>query len=1119
MKQSILSLFLGIGIWGGLMSSPATLCAQGGATEYVVKLDLNSYHLYQPEELAGRTNISVESFDNTQGFTDSTGCVSGGSYLLAQGTVPTIKPSLPIAIKGHNLWAGTYDVYVVMVPYYYQFGQAPSTLDSTAVKPNKIRVTMEYLDSISATRPSSVKSSNLVYEGKTVDTICVFEDFQLPIHYYGCYENVCPTITIGDAASSSEVNRKNYTRELRVDQIILKAKSVTPGPTVFEGSFGEGLTYKLDTNTGALTLSGSGELKEVPTIEGIVASEIKRIVVDEGITSLGEGVFAGMDVSGLSLPKSLKAIGKKAFCNAVLSDFFTFPASVEAIGDSAFYGTNLRTLELPEGLKAIGEKAFYNNPLTEVEIPGGVEAIGNQAFGNTNISVAKLPESAATLGEDLFVSTPLHMVYWNVRNMELDVESCDPFRSVRAQIDTVYFGTNVEVLPDKLCQFMSLREIVLSEKLQTIGAKCFYACPYQEVIAIPASVKTIGTLAFGNTKHFEVAAGNTAYTDVDGVLFSKDKKELVCYPYGRIESYRIPEGTTAISKWAFGRGYENIHIPASVTTLSFEGFGDVRSITTEWTRTDELPTLQDLAMMEGYTAPFMVQVPYGSKEVYQQAEGWKNCQIVYELVVGKALVANSTFSLFRQLLEATGWDEALTATEDEEYTRLYNEGAIRNLTPHPTFRQEGTAPARRKYGFTMFAEKNAVFEALIGKAADAITLQDLTTYLTSHYEGKTDADYTSEEHVLNRFVSYHLLPVKLPYDKMVIHYNELGYNYARANAPYTIPVMEYYETLGKGRRLLKMSESRGSNGVRINRFAKIDCESGYEQTVTNEGLAIAEEGSVVASALNGLVYGLDELLVYSDEVRNRLSNERMRHDITALLPEMSNNDLRRPMTDYEDGATKARGFDLQVYPYFENLTLKEGANCYYLTGLGQGWRNYQGDEFCITGKHDLIIKLPAVPANGTYELRIGNSSNSVRSITQFYFGEDKENLVACGLPKDMRKGGRTLYTTGNPLSDAGWEADGRDEVVNQMVDLQMREKGYLKGSKSYSASPGYSSSMRNIEDVLRLIVGQFNLKAGETYYLRLKSCLEDTDKELYLDFIEWVPQSVYDNPNEPEDRW
>ncbi len=1197
MKHNILSLFMGLGMCAGLLASPSALYAQEDMSAYDIDIDLTSDDI---DVTRANFTLSPIAFSNEEHlFTDSTGCVTGGDYLYVKHT-NTRTLELPIDVKGHNVWAGTYDVYVVVVPSYYNH-YANDTLSCDTLK-NKIRFQMRYLESISG-RETTIKGRDydswIIYEGLKVDSILAFQDVVLPMTYYKSY-SVHPTITLQVKYPSTSERKDGFSSNLCIDRVILKAKSVTPGETLFEGILSDNISYKLDAQTGTLTCSGSGLwYSGFPDIEEYPASGIRHVVIEEGITgigfnmprqvvsvslpnglkSIGDHAFENTLISQLILPATVERIGDYAFCNTPLSSIeipssvvsignsvfsgtlissLTVPASVEYIGDNAFsgsclssitflgdavtsigdyafYGTPLSSIEIPSSVTSIGDYAFAKTCLKRVEIPEGVKSIGSYAFtckSRTSSSSAgyldeqlesiKLPNSLESIGEnvftnsalteivlpsgltklgtDLFKNTPLHKVWWNVRAIE-DFGETDPFLSVRSQIDTLYIGETAEVLPNRAFESMRLRDFVISENVHTIGARCFAGVPMFSV-NISASVKSIGDYAFTTVQEFNVAEGNTAYTDVDGVLFSKDMTELVCYPHARAAGYRIPDGVKKISNWAFGNNeLTNVYIPASVNSLSLDMFTAVRTLTVAWKTAAELPELS----FSAETYPMLVQVPYGSNEVYQQAEGWKLCSIVNEYLVGNALAEKPTFSVFQQMMEATGWNKALMAYEDEEYAQMYNEGKIEDVVSSVNGERPITVPAHRYYGYTVFAERNAVYETLLGKAADAITLRDLTTELAKYYEGKTDEDYASEDHVLNRFVSYHLLPVKLPYDRLVIHWNEKGYN--RNNKILTIPVMEYYETMGKGRRLMKMTESAISNGVRINRFMKMD-NTYYEIPNSGaEGIAINKDDADNDSYLNGYVYALNELLVYDNEVRSSLANERMRYDMASLFPELVNNNMRLKESTGNNGYWGIPN----NYPYLENLTIAQETNFAYLPGVSYAWYNYQGDEFNVTGDFDVTIKLPAVPESGTYELRMGVQNNTqLRGIAQAYVGNDKENLNACGLPIDFRKGGNT---TEDPI---GWVADGSDEVINQLNDLRMREKGFMKGPEYYTIG---GRQARDQQTVTRRVIGQFYFEAGKTYYMRLKSCLDDTTKELYLDYIELVPKSVYDNPNEPEDRW
>ena len=106
----------------------------------------------------------------------------------------------------------------------------------------------------------------------------------------------------------------------------------------------------------------------------------------------------------------------------------------------------------------------------------------------------------------------------------------------------------------ELC--VSLKDIQLPEGLEKIDNTVFANCRKLEYVYIPASVKTIGICAFtGCTSldELEVAEGNPNYcTDEDGVLFNKDKTQLIQYPLGSdLVEYEIPEGTTEVSSYAF----------------------------------------------------------------------------------------------------------------------------------------------------------------------------------------------------------------------------------------------------------------------------------------------------------------------------------------------------------------------------------------------------------------------------------------------------------------------------------------------------------------------------------------------------------------------------------------
>ena len=119
----------------------------------------------------------------------------------------------------------------------------------------------------------------------------------------------------------------------------------------------------------------------------------------------------------------------------------------------------------------------------------------------------------------------------------------------------------------------------------SIGNYAFHGCSSLTSITIPNSVTIIGNIAFEWCKkltQINVDKANTTYSSVNGVLFNKDKTELIRYPEGKADtSYAIPNGVTSIGDWAFQscNSLTSITIPDSVTSIGTMAFEDCSSLT------------------------------------------------------------------------------------------------------------------------------------------------------------------------------------------------------------------------------------------------------------------------------------------------------------------------------------------------------------------------------------------------------------------------------------------------------------------------------------------------------------------------------------------------------------
>ena len=481
---------------------------------------------------------------------------------------------------------------------------------------------------------------------------------------------------------------------------------------------------------------------------------------------------------------------------------------------------------------------------------------------------------------------------------------------------------------------------------------------------------------------------------------------------------------------------------------------------------------------------------------------------------------------------ACGYMDTLDAVRDEVYERLRQSRVLpdrlnaTSARPAPVDGHYAYAPEHRKYGFTIFSETDEWWEEQLGKPAKDIMPEDVKQWVVDNKcypDALNNDNYKDEDNVLNQWISYHILPYRLSADRLVIHYNEQGYYEPNHPTSYTIPVTEHLVTLGK-RRLVRLYESRESNGVYLNRFPKLNNgrkENGHEAYClpSRVGCFVDKDSPLVSqyNMENGFIYSIDAPLSYNDSVRNNMARQRLRYEVMSFFPEAMNNDIRRlPLT-----AAKYQFvwiYDDSQYKYFDNMSINEGSVFVYFNAYGKGWGSNQGDEFKGVGRYEVVLKLPPVPRRGTYELRYRVLATTARGVAQLYFGEDPNNLPVVGIPVDLVLCGDAARCGESGVRRCAWEPDTGDEDYDSEIDKRMRNNGFMKGEfgvwngSTICRADGY-------KHIVRHLVTRQTLDPDKTYYIKFKSVLDSDRKELYLDTIELCPKEVYDNPETPEDIW
>ncbi len=473
----------------------------------------------------------------------------------------------------------------------------------------------------------------------------------------------------------------------------------------------------------------------------------------------------------------------------------------------------------------------------------------------------------------------------------------------------------------------------------------------------------------------------------------------------------------------------------------------------------------------------------------------------------------SNTKIFSMLLQQTGWSDKLTEYRDEEYEKR---DLPEKYTGEPNW--SDIIPQHRYIGYTVLLETDSVFHEKWGiempvVEAGVVTngeriMEQIRQKCAEAYPQATAEALTDSTNAVNEFVAYHLLPARVPFNWLVVHRTEYGYSYKNATR-LSINCDNFWETMSSPhRRMIKMTEGPTTDGIRLNRYSTYNRDTYSETSVQIPGIGIkSNNGDFDNNALNGFYYPIDDILVYSNDVSGKALNQRIRMDLSTYYPELVTNGLF--IKEGQNGIYLPSG-------YVKYLTLNaEETDYHYLTGYNCGWNDMYCDEHNITGQYDFTLRLPPVPFDGSWEVRLVYSYSSNRGMAQLYFGTDKNNLQAHGLPIDER------IQVDNPL--IGWALyDNEDPDLNRERDRTMRNHGYMMGCKHEGPSTGgtVSTTLYNVrsEHRLRKIFYTGNLYPDQTYYIRFKSVLANTSTMFVLDYVEFAPKNVYNGVTE-EDAW
>ena len=387
------------------------------------------------------------------------------------------------------------------------------------------------------------------------------------------------------------------------------------------------------------------EVTEIAGSTFYTCGKLTSVTIPEGITAIGSLAFYYTEISEIKLPASLTSIGRQAFSNNRYLTSIVIPEGVKTIGDYAFNNCRkLQKMELPSTLTSIGYGIIQNcnamvSVVSHMEEPINIPADAFALSSNWKSGYEVLEPSTATLyvpvgSKAKYQQIEGWMKFQGIEEGEVKDVTVDGLNytcstgSKTAMVIAGDYGelttvtipatitvdnetfTVTSIGPSAFYDYRNIREVVLSEGLETISDEAFYRVR-MSTIELPKSLKTIG---------------NSAFVDCSSLAY-----------------INIPEGVTSVGNQAFYNCYnlQTMVLPATLTSI-----GDYMAVNTTAMK-EVISHIQnpfaisettfgyykyDEATDKSYLTPSqaVLYVPEGKSDTYKQFKGWTKFKTIEE---------------------------------------------------------------------------------------------------------------------------------------------------------------------------------------------------------------------------------------------------------------------------------------------------------------------------------------------------------------------------------------------------------------------------------------------------------------------------------------------------------
>ncbi len=410
--------------------------------------------------------------------------------------------------------------------------------------------------------------------------------FNYPVSYIGDYAFADTAITSFEMPEGNPVlgesifDGKDVTIDWTAEDYTHDAQGVYDGTTLVLAPNTITSTFKIKDNT--------TEIAPYAFASSTLESGVTTVEIPDTVTTIGEGAFAGFNITQITIPAGITQIPAHAFRQSGLTSI-KIHSGITSIGENAFANCSaLQEIDIigASSLKSIGSYAFSGTAISSIELPASVKEMGDRVFANCKqLTEAHLP-SLTFLGEYTFIDcTELAKATFGAQATASGTYTFCP-------------GVDVNFMTGAQTGRKSSLTSVSLGGLTELGEGMFWYCTALEEIDLK-SVTKVGMGAFLRCTKLSTVTGLEDVTDIADAAFGLTALTALnltaAENIGAEAFYNVPATTLNVpavknigERAFYGTQIRTLSLPATLASYGYGAFANSSRLSTVTVDQNEL---------------------------------------------------------------------------------------------------------------------------------------------------------------------------------------------------------------------------------------------------------------------------------------------------------------------------------------------------------------------------------------------------------------------------------------------------------------------------------------------------------------------------------------------------